>query len=350
MKFNEYKKHVNRRQKYQRKRSGEEYEIERKKKVKRWLNGEIQSKPLPNDYLPPINIEAPENLDFINYTNDFLSYLYYGKQVLKTRKAIRFDISKIKTLGPDAIPILISHIINYEKKYHIPIFGNGPDDKKLMNLFTQSGFYTHVKSRVTFESNDESLLHKESNYKVKPDIAGKATLLALQNGKYSEEEIEPIYNIFIELMSNTHHHATLENYGQTKWWLYVFNDKDSGITSVSFLDLGVGIFRSIIVLKYIRKLTDVLKLIRNINLVDDLITGKIQSRIEADNEIRGKGIPQIMEYSKLPYFSKFYLITNDVKINLKNSEREQLETNFKGTFYYFELCSKKNSHGKSISN
>ena len=80
-----------------------------------------------------------------------------------------------------------------------------------------------------------------------------------------------------------------------------------------------------------------MRIVDNSSLVSDLLSGKVQSRIEIDNEIRGKGIPQIVEYSKLDCFEKFLLITNDVKIDLKENKWEKLNTGLAGTFYFIQF-------------
>lgn len=335
-------KNTKRRINYQEKRSGRKYDLERKRRLLRWKESDIIHAVSPNEYLPTKNLPSPKEMNFIEYTDKLLEYLDVARYFLKHKRSINLDISKIESLSPDCIPILISHILHTPFNRKIPIFGNAPEDIKLKKLFTESGFYDFVRSKIKFKKSDQSLMHKESNFKVKTDVAERASLLAFGNGNYDEYQLESIYNIFIEMMSNTHHHASLENYGISKWWLYVFSNRETNVTSISFLDLGVGIFKSMIVKNYFLKLGKDIKLIKNINFVDQLLNGEIQSRIDVDNEIRGKGIPQILEYAKLDHFTKFYLITNDIKVDLKTKERFQLQNNFKGTFYHFELCSNLN--------
>ncbi len=116
----------------------------------------------------------------------------------------------------------------------------------------------------------------------------------------------------------------------------MYNEPEKAITSYSFLDLGVGIFESVVVKNYLKRIRGTI-LYPNINLVDDLLKGKIPSRMEEDKEIRGKGIPQIVRHSQSDHFKSFYIIANDVKIDLKNQSKEQLNFNLNGTFLYWEL-------------
>jgi len=322
---------------YQEKRSGKTYRIARQRRLKRWKDSK-DFFVVPKGYVHNIvNLSAPINFSFIEYTNDVLEYLKVGRENLKNHNAIRFDVSKIEYFTPEVIPLLISHIKEISFNNKVPIHGNAPENEKFRQIFTQSGLYNYVKSKKKYKIAENNLLHKEANFKVKPDIAARSVEMIIKNCNCNQEYVEPIYNIFIELMSNTHHHANLKQYGYSKWWLYVFHDETTKKISLSFLDLGVGIFKSMIVRTYLKKIGRSLKLVDNVGLVSDLLSGKVQSRIDIDNEIRGKGIPQIVEYSKLECFEKFLLITNDVKIDLKTDKTEKLTSNLRGTFYYIEF-------------
>ena len=68
--------------------------------------------------------------------------------------------------------------------------------------------------------------------------------------------------------------------------------------------------------------------------ITDLLDGKIKSREIIDNNIRGKGIPQIARNSQQNVFGRAYIISNDVKINLKTRDAEKLKSNFQGTCLY----------------
>ena len=154
----------------------------------------------------------------------------------------------------------------------------------------------------------------------------------------ADDKSEAIYQateMIVEAMSNTNNHANKKQAGTTKWWLYTYNDPD-GKTCYSFIDLGVGIFDSLPVSKY-KKLTNWIGISHNVDLVQDLLDGKIKSREIIDNNIRGKGIPQIARNSQQNVFGRAYIISNDVKINLKTRDAEKLKSNFQGTCLYWEL-------------
>lgn len=104
----------------------------------------------------------------------------------------------------------------------------------------------------------------------------------------------------------------------------------------TFVDLGVGIFDSRPVQTF-KRFKKFVGWEHNADLVEDLLSGRIKSREIIDNEIRGKGIPQMAENSRNNNISKAYIVSNDVKINLKTWSAEKLSDNFSGTLLYWEL-------------
>jgi len=280
---------------------------------------------------------APSDFSFINNTNEVLKYFFEAEKKFKEKQNLNFNIDDIEVLTPDAIALLVASINDKDFHHNSQYRGRAPKKMELKKIFRESGFYNFVSSRGFNKASDGNLLHKEMNTKVMPKLAQKASIKGILHTFGNENPYEPLYDILIECMSNTNNHASPNNTKKCKWWLYVYNDPYTKNTSYSFLDLGVGIFDSMIVKSYIKKTFKGTPLYKNIKLVDDLLTGKIQSRVEEDREIRGKGIPQIVEYSKKETFKEFLIITNDVKMNLKTSEREQLDYNFGGTFVYWEI-------------
>lgn len=284
------------------------------------------------------NLEAPKNFSFIDNTEEVLSYFKFAEKHLAKQNNIILDISKVDVLAADTITLMVASIKNPRFHRGSVIKGNAPEKSNLRKLFTESGFYDYVNAEGNFFSGAGNLLHYKVDKQVVPVLARKAFRLGMQHVFGSEVYFDPLYEILIECMSNTNDHADLENQGVCNWWLYVYNDPDQKVTSYSFLDLGVGIFKSAVVKNYLGNLMKNAGIYENnIKIAEELLSGRLQSRIDKDNEIRGKGLPQIVESSKSTYFKKFYIISNNVKIDLKTMEKEKLEHELSGTFLYWEL-------------
>jgi len=323
------------RSKYQLKRHSKKWK-ERKANKKNQTHQETVAKQ-KQAKKPYTNHPAPNNFSFIKNTNEVLKYFIDAEKLFKKKHKLNLNIDDIDDLTPDAISLLVASINDRDFHHNSGYKGDAPKKPELKKIFRESGFYNFVKSKGFSRSGMGCLLHKEMHTKVMPILAKKAALLGIQHTFGNDKPYEPLYDILIECMSNTNNHASSKRNEKCNWWLYVYNDPHSNNTSYSFLDLGVGIFDSVIVQNYLKNIFKGTMFYRNINVVDDLISGIIKSSAEEDNEIRGKGIPQIVEYSKLPVFKNFLIITNDVKIDLKTSHREQLDHNFSGTLLYWEI-------------
>ncbi len=282
---------------------------------------------------------SPDNFSLVDNTNAVVEYINECKVLLHKKEKVIIDIENVKNLSPDAIALLAACVNDstFSGKYG-KLSGNAPRDEKLLKLFVESGFYRFVSSNILMkfaQKKEENLFHRESHFQVQPDIAKKACLYGTKHVFSSQEPFSDLYEMIIEAMSNTNNHANKNQAGATKWWLYTYNDPD-GKTCYSFIDLGVGIFDSLPVSRY-KKLTNLIGISHNVDLVQDLLDGKIKSREKIDNRIRGKGIPQIARNSQKEVFGRAYIISNDVKINLKTRGSEKLNHNFQGTFLYWEL-------------
>lgn len=289
---------------------------------------------------PSISIIAPRNFSFIRNTNEVLLYFKKAKKLIREKENITLDISNVDYLTSDAVILMVSNIHNPNFANKSIISGNAPRKPDLYKLFTESGFYEYVNTNGHFSFKNDGLLHKEVHRIVDPEVAKRAFLIGIEHVFGYKKSFDPLYEILVECMSNTKSHADLQSEGVCKWWLYTHNFSGEKITAYSFLDLGVGIFKSAVLQNYLKNKLKGTVVYKNINLVDNLLEGKIQSRVDIDNEIRGKGIPQIVRHARLPEFREFIIISNDVKINVKTGEREQLDNELKGTFLYWELYKK----------
>ena len=292
------------------KRQSKSYKLRRRHRLENRRRGLVEQ--LKWERKAYVELEVPKNFSFIDNTNELLEYFIKCKSLLHNKEKVQCDLSHITALSSDAIALLAA-CANDEsflgKRGRIR--GNAPTDPELLKLFTESGFYNHVKATKVLKSahkSDTNLFHQESNYQVQSDIAKNACIL-----------------------------GTKHVFGSNKPFpdLYTYN-APNGHTMYTFIDLGVGIFDSIPV-QVFKKIKRVIGLENNTDLVPDLLDGKIKSREKVDNKIRGKGIPQIAVNSNSQYFARAYIISNDVKINLKDKTAEALEHNFSGTMLFWEL-------------
>jgi len=324
------------RSRYQEKRLSDEWK-ERKKRKRLFKEGK-KIKQRKQKRKPHLVLSAPKNFSLIQNTEEVLAYFDLAKKHTHADDNITFDISDVENLTPESVALLVASINNSDFIKDAQINGNAPKKSELRKLFTESGFYDFVQANRKFAKGNDSLLHKETYQKVKPEVAQKA---AMRGAKHvfgdANADLGIIFDTLIECMSNTKNHADLIPEGSCFWWLYVYNDPKQSLTKYIFLDLGVGIFKSAAVQGFIKKMTKGTMLYPNIKIVDDLLAGKIKSRAKIDTDIRGKGIPQIVAIAKNRYFRSFYILANDIKVDLKTGAKTQIKHPLNGTMLYWEL-------------
>lgn len=288
-----------------------------------------------------INLEAPPNFSFIDNSDEVVKYFNIVKDYVESDQPVCIDISKITNLSPDIIILQIA-VLKEKKSMRVGINGNAPEDPNLRKIFIESGLYNFVKSRGKKRVADNNKLWKHStNNQVKGEIAGEAVSvcknLFKQNG--INYDTDNIYNLLVEAMSNTINHADKKK-ANINWWLYYFIDEKEETIKYSFIDLGIGIFKSASFDSY-RRIANIF-VPGNSLLVKPFLEGKIISSREIDNEISGKGVKQIINCAENPEFTKFTIITNDQMINVKDKTNKSLSHSFDGTFIHFEVSYSNN--------
>lgn len=274
-----------------------------------------------------INLEAPPNFSLIDNSDDVIKYFNKVKDNVESDQPVRIDISKITNLSPDIIILQIA-VLKEKKSMRVGIFGNAPEDPNLRKIFIESGLYNFVKSSGKKKVADNNKLWKHStNNQVRGEIAGEAIAVCKNLFEKSgvNYDTDNIYNLLVEAMSNTINHADTKK-ANINWWLYYYIDEDKRTIKFSFIDLGIGIFKSASFDSF-RRIANIF-VPGNSLLVKPFLEGKILSSRKNDNEISGKGVKQIIKCAENPEFTKFTIITNDQKINVKDKTNQSLSHNF----------------------
>ncbi len=284
-----------------------------------------------------INHIAPLNCSFIDNTNEILTYFNEIKEFIAQGQSVELDISKITHLTPDMITLLLV-IFNEKQSRKVGMKGNAPNNAELKKMFLSSGFYDNVISAGTKKvAYNNKLWRGTTNNQVQGKMASEALdmcreVFLKKNIKY---DTDPLYNLLSEAMSNTKNHANSKQLN-TNWWLYWYFDEAEEKLKYSFIDLGIGIFKSANFSWYRETFNEIFS-VGNILLVKSFLNGKITSSREKDKAISGKGVKQILSCAKLPEITTFIIITNDIKIDVKIQKGTELSSNFEGTFIYFEV-------------
>lgn len=315
------------------------YELKRRRWVKRERTTPLKAPiravtPSARQQFKPL--PAPNNFSLVDNPDEALQYFKTAQDWIRGRRRIMFDLQNTDRLTPDAIALLVAKVHDRAFTKGTPTTGNEPLNPDAARIFAESGFYEHVQPQVFRPRNPKNLLlHQITFNKVENEQARDAGRLAVAHLYKDGRRIRPLYEVLVECMANTNNHADIKRRGVYDWWLFVYNDPNEPRTVFTFLDLGVGVFRSLPVQNFWRDPLRSVGLRGNLSIVRKLLAGEISSR--TGKQERGKGIPRINEHAISGTFSRFIVITNDVYADLLKQSFRYLKEPFHGTLYCFEI-------------
>jgi hypothetical protein len=208
-----------------------------------------------------------------------------------------------------------------------------PKNPAAAEMLMQSGFFDHARSSIPLPACTRGKIVQEQSKRVEPTVARELIHIGTEAIHGAPRSDFSTYRVLIEAMSNTHNHGGKQYEGSQNWWASVYADKVAGRVCYTFVDLGVGIFRSIQI-GPMRRLYRFAGVTSNATILQDIFEGKVHSRTGV--AYRGKGIPAIYRRFQEGKIRSLILITNDVYANLETKDFRILPIEFAGTLLYWE--------------
>jgi hypothetical protein len=148
----------------------------------------------------------------------------------------------------------------------------------------------------------------------------------------------PIHPAFVESMKNTDDHA-----GKWyNWWIFYYKD-DAKVTRVCFLDLGQWILGTLKgkIERFISNIRSIVFQTESdpskLKMLFDGNVSKTSERTSTHENKRGTGLKSIWDFIKHPKVESGFVVTNNVKWNIKEGKYAIIDKIFNWTFYYWEL-------------
>lgn len=280
---------------------------------------------------PAVLLTVPEYFSFINYPDKAAAFFRQFGLYAVERRDIVLDFRQVKQITPDVIPLLLAKVSKYQ--HLIQFFGNRPNDVQLNTLLQESGFYKIVG--ISNKPPTLGLLDTHKSKIVDTEVAVAARkFTAEKTFNNSEKKIFALYRTLIECMGNTKKHASEKTSVGETWWLSVYNDPVTKITSFSFCDTGVGIFKSARI-QNITKFAMALGITKNSDILQRILEGRVQS--STGLHYRGKVLPKIYSDYKNNQLKRLVIAANDVFADFDNGPFIELKNPLNGTFLYWEI-------------
>lgn len=298
-------------------------------------------------------IKAPSNLSLLNNETVTLDFLRKLQVCYTAKKKVVVLLDDVVILTTDAILVLLSNMVQY-KAARIGFNGTKPRDDFASFKLESSGFFKHLYG-AAMRAQDKYSFKKMNNFIYTHGQKTVEAGLADDLVKYASEVVwgEPrrcpgIQTTLVELMHNTYDHAG-EYKGEKHWWISVEHDEQAHEATFSFIDFGVGIFRSLANKKQGEPLYGALDYIiqrfplitTEVDRLQLILEGKV--RLTQFNEYyRGKGLRNIYLKHHRNYISDLSIISNYASFKAENDDYHSLRNEFIGTFISFKM--NRNTH------
>jgi len=324
-----------------------------KRNKRRFLQGLTREEIIEiNKFKDFVKVRAPENFSFIDNPNKTIEFINKIENLFYQRKKTFINISNVSNLDYSAIVVLVSIMFSFKKK-NIPFAGNYPQKEELKKQLINSGYFKYfVKTnneKIEYTLGKPNQIFTRANKRVNSELG----LIVMQEASktiWGENRIlKGLQRVLLELMQNTNNHADLTGKGKKYWWLSVNHDKHNKKVRFSFVDYGVGIFKSLNSKPkgnkwygWFEKIKNKLKYGDNKEILQKLLEGELHLTVTGEH-FRGKGLPGIREVLLRNQISNLHIITNNVFANVENNEYKKLKSNFSGTFVSWEINNKNTS-------
>lgn len=286
---------------------------------------------------------APLNFSIINNPEEtskfFDSIICFITNKRNFGKNIFIDISRISQLTIDALMYLLAIVNNLDDNFKNKFWfsGNTPSDVKVRKLFVESGFYHFVKclgNEPITKNNDNVQIMSGENCDT--GLAKRLCDFVCEKANVSKRSCSFLYNMIIELMSNTHRHAYPGGQGilHSRWYCFAEYDREDTI-SFSFMDTGAGI-PATVRKKFLERI-DFLRLKEEHSYVVSALNGEF--RTSTNKGYRGKGLPKIREFCASRKIKNLHILANraDVMVRERGYNSNDIMTSLCGTLYYWQI-------------
>lgn len=293
-------------------------------------------------------VKAPEDFSFKGNPEKVIEFLNKVKDCFDSKQKIFVVLEAVRKIDYDAIVVLFSIMIRF-KSQKIPFNGDFPKEKVAKEILTQSGFFKNLfkqfrdEERYSVKTENDHSIHTHAFKNVDSELGAKIIEQATKTIWGEVRRCQGAQRTLLELMQNTNNHASFDKEGDKHWWLSVNHDKKNKKVSFSFVDYGVGVFKSLSnkqegskFFKAIDKMIERFKYGNNADLLKLVLNGELHKTVTGEH-YRGKGLPGIREAMKRNQISNLIVVTNNVYSNVLNDEYRILNANFTGTFLNWEL-------------
>lgn len=296
------------------------------------------------------HVHAPTIFSLVENRDEMLSFLNDLRHCLDLHKKTLVRLDDVQQMPTDAVLVLLSIMVQF-KTAKVAFNGTKPKEVGCRIKLASSGFFEYLYKNAK-SSNDryvfrklKSSLYTHGQKTVASELADKLVQYASETVWGKPRRCQGIQKTLLELMHNTYDHAGLSK-GDKHWWLSVEHDEANKEVTFSFIDFGVGIFRSLANKgpdeplygawqKIIQSFPLATSQVEKLKLI---LEGKVQLT-QYNEYYRGKGLAKIYNHYISNRIASLCIISNFAYVDADKQVFDSLKTEFVGTFISFKINS-----------
>lgn len=291
-------------------------------------------------------VTVPKYFSFIEKPDATIEFINKLEKLYLNKRNVFVNLKEITYLDYSAVAVLVSVMFSFKSR-NIKFNGNFPANPLIRQMLINSDFFKYlhkpIGNKIEYRVGKENQIFTRANKEVNSELGLLVMAEASRTIWGVNRTCKGLQRTLLELMQNTNNHADINKKGEKHWWLSVNHDKQNKKVSFIFIDYGVGIFES---LKnkphankwfgWFEKIKNRLMYGGNDEIFKMLLEGSMHLTVTGQH-FRGKGLPGINEVLERNQISKLKIISNDVIAKVYKKEYRKLNSEFSGTFVYWEL-------------
>lgn len=291
-----------------------------------------------------LRIKAPSVFSLVQNHDEMLFFIGLLKSAFARNNSVVIDMRDVNKVTSDGVIVMLSKLSDEAFVRGNDFGGNQPRNRTAREGLQRSGFFEFVSTRSLVEPSEHGRIRRKKSFQVESEIADELIRFATTKMFHAPQCRPGVYRVLVECMGNTHEHApggaeddALDRAGRESWWATVYVHETTNRASFTFVDNGVGIFRSVTVRKIRRLLGAVIGDSANPKLLEDILQGRIQFPSRTGKKNRGKGLRAIFRQFQAGTVKELVIIANDVFADVARGRYDLMKIPFAGTLLHWEI-------------
>ena len=292
----------------------------------------------------PINFDFQRNFEFV------IGFISKIENALHKEKTVFINMTYVQKIDFDTIILLLGIMAEFKAK-NINFNGNFPKNKAAKTELLNSGFLDQLyPNQQSYKFGSKNGIYTHGKKIIDQEFTANLISSSITHIFGPNKRSQGAQRILIEAMKNTLEHAN-PFIKSSSWWLSIKQDYIGKRTIFSFLDYGIGIFRSLKTkdknspgYTYFEQFFELG--INNEDVLKKIMNNELHNITRTKLANHGTGLPSMKTAFDNNFISKLVILTNDVYADISANTYKSTSNNFSGTLIQFEI----NSNNKTFSN